>query len=132
MSLGLVASGKRSIKSGADYEQFFTAKAEGNEVELLSQGTVYDTLKLMKKVVDQTLSQTKAIAEKLKGSSREQTCRNIWNFLYHNVQYKKDNPLREQLRTPIRTWRDRKTGVDCDCYSIFSSSVLTNLNIPHG
>lgn len=131
MSLGLVASGKRSIKSGAEYEQFFTAKAEGNEIELLAQGSVYDTLKLMHQVVAKTLSQTKAIAARLKGSNREQTCRNIWDFLYNHVQYKKDHARREQLRTPIRTWRDRRTGVDCDCYSIFASSVLTNLGIPH-
>lgn len=129
--LGLVATGKRSIRSGAEYDKYFVEVVEGKEVELKADGDVYDTLELMKKIVKQTLSQTKAIAVVIKGSSREATCRNLWNFLYNHVQYKKDNPLREQLRTPARTWRDRKTGVDCDCYSIFISSVLTNLKIPH-
>lgn len=132
ISLGLVPSGKRYIKSGDQYNKFFNLnEVEGEEIELTPDGDVYDTLRLMKKIVRDTLHQTKAIAQELKGSSREETCRNIFNFLYNHVQYKKDNPLREQLRTPIRTWKDRRNGVDCDCYSIFISSVLTNLKIPH-
>lgn len=131
-NLGLVASHKRTIKSGAEYNPYFdTSAVVGKEVELNAEGTVYDTLKLMQKVVRDTLPQTKKIAKKLKASSEEQTCKNIWNFLYNNIQYKKDNPLREQLRTPIRSWKDRTTGIDCDCYAIFASSILTNLGIPH-
>lgn len=129
--LGLVATGKRSIKAGTQYDSYFTSEVAGKEVILLDDGDVYDTLGQMKKIVAQTLSQTTKISRELKGSTLEQTCRNLWNFLYTHVQYKKDHPLREQLRTPARTWKDRKTGVDCDCYSIFISSVLTNLKIPH-
>ncbi len=126
-----MTTGKRSIKDGSQYAKYFTEKPEGNEVQLLADGDVYDTLKLMKQLVDKTLSQTKAISKALKGSSTEETCKNVWNFLYQNVQYKKDHALREQLRTPARSWRDRKTGIDCDCYSIFISSILTNLGIAH-
>ena len=46
-------------------------------------------------------------------------------------QYKLDKKGLEQLRRPARTWADRKSGVDCDCMSIFASSILTNLQIPH-
>jgi len=127
----MVASGKRNIKSGAEYEKYFTAKPTGKEVELIADGDVYQTLDLMKKIVDQTLDQTKAISKVLKGNNVKETCENVWNFLYNHVQYTKDNPTREQLRTPIRTWKDRSKGVDCDCYSIFISSVLTNLGIAH-
>lgn len=131
-ALGLVASGKRSIRSGAEYAQYFDlTRAEGNEITLVDDGDVTDTIGRMKKIVSDTLNQTKRIAQRLKGANREATARNVWNFLYHNVQYTKDHPTREQLRTPIRTWKDRKTGVDCDCFSIFISSVLTNLGIPH-
>lgn len=131
LMLGLVANGKRSIKSGAEYDSFFDLKqVQGNEL-LLSDGDVYDTLKHMHKIVQRTLSQTKKISKQLEGTSREATCRNIWNFLYNNIQYKKDNPLREQLRTPVRSWHDRKSGIDCDCYSIFAASILTNLGIPY-
>lgn len=132
MSLGLVANGKRSIRSGREYDRYFDIdQVKGEEIELMPDGTVHDTLRHMQKIVRSTLPQTKRIASKLKGPTRQATCRNLFNFLYRHVQYKKDNPIREQLRTPLRTWKDRATGVDCDCYSIFISSVLTNLGIPH-
>lgn len=129
--LGLVASGKRNIRSGAQYEKYFTTDAKGIETVLLPNGNVYDTLKLMRSIVNRYQHQTKAIAKVLKGKTIEATCSNIWSFLYWHVQYKKDHAKREQLRQPIRTWRDRKEGVDCDCYSIFIASVLTNLGIPN-
>lgn len=131
MNLGLVATGKRSIRDGSQYDKYFTDQVEGNEIELRADGDAYDTLKLMKSLVSKTKSQTKDISKVLKGKSLDETCGNLWKFLYNHVQYKKDNPLREQLRTPARTWKDRKAGVDCDCYSIFISSVLSNLGIPH-
>lgn len=130
--LGLVASGKRAIRAGREYDKYFSLSGvEGNEVSLMANGNVSDTITLMKKVVRETLAHTKKIAQVLQGNSRLETARNLYNFLYQHVQYTKDNPLREQLRTPLRTWADRKRGVDCDCYSIFISSVLTNLGIPH-
>ena len=131
-SLGYVASSKRSIKSGTEYNQYFNLNGiEGNEITLIENGNVEQTISEMKKMVKKTLSQTQRIALKLKGTNRLETARNIWNFVYQHIQHKKDHPLREQLRTPLRTWRDRSTGVDCDCYSIFISTILTNLGIDH-
>jgi hypothetical protein len=67
----------------------------------------------------------------LQGDSKTQTCQNIWDFLYHHIQYKLDKRGLEQLRRPARSWADRQEGIDCDCFSIFASSILTNLQIPH-
>ena len=129
---GLVATGRRSIRSGHEYAGYFDLSGlEGDEITLVDNGNVIDTISRMKKIVNDYQGQTKRIAQRLKGSTREATARNIWSFLYNHVQYKIDNPEREQLRTPVRTWNDRREGVDCDCYSIFISSVLTNLGIPH-
>ena len=36
----------------------------------------------------------------------------------------------EQLRRPATTWKDRKTGVDCDDYTIFIASILYDLGKP--
>ncbi len=131
-ALGLTSSGKRTIGAGEQYNQFFDLnKVKGDEITLMPDGDVYDTIKEMDKIAAASVDQTKLITAKLKASSLDQTLRNLWNFLYHNVQYKKDHPLREQLRTPIRTWKDRKAGVDCDCYAVFISSVLKNLKVPH-
>lgn len=130
--LGLVASGKRPIRQGLQYERFFDRSAlVGDEVTLNDSGSLEQTISNMKMIVRKYNAQTKKIAQHLKGSSREATLRNLWDFLYHHVQYKKDASDREQLRQPLRTWADRRIGVDCDCYSIFISSVLTNLGIPH-
>lgn len=130
--LGLVANGKRAIRSGMEYERFFDrSELKGEETTLRNNGTVRNTISDMKMIVSKYSGQTRKIAQHLKASTREATLRNLWEFLYHHVQYKIDAKDREQLRQPLRTWADRRTGVDCDCYSIFISSVLTNLGIPH-
>ena len=85
----------------------------------------------MRKTVPKTLWQTQEIAGKLQGRTLEETCSNIWHFVYGHIQYKRDKDGVEQVRSPRRTWWERVTGVDCDCYTEFISSILLNLNIPH-
>lgn len=129
--LGMVATGKRRIKNGDAYNQFFSSRVDGKETVIMKEETVHDTVRNMKKIVRETLPQTKAISAELKGSTLAETCRNIWQFLYDHIQYKTDHSEREQVREPARSWRDRTSGIDCDCYSVFISSILTNLKIPH-
>ncbi len=119
----------RHIANGNQYNKYF-GKAK-HEDPLLIKGEVFDTLDLMQKIIKETINQTKPISRVLKGRNLKETASNIWNFVYRHIQYKPDTPGIEELRTPNRTWADRKTGVDCDCYSIFISSILNNLNIPH-
>lgn len=122
-------TGKRNIKSGIEYNKYFGAATQVN-IDL-PKADVYQTLEFMEKLVYDTLSQTSKIAQKLKSRSHKNTCRNIFDFIYTHIQYKPDQVGVEQLRTPNRTWADRSTGVDCDCYSIFISSILSNLGIKH-
>ncbi|MFY9308089.1 MAG: hypothetical protein WAQ28_03460 [Bacteroidia bacterium] len=131
MKLGLVAVGKRNIRSGYEYDHLFP-KAEMVNRVIFPDGSVKDTVKLMDKIVRETLVDTKQIAKKLNvPGDVYATCKNIFDFVYNNIQYKLDQPGQEQLRRPARAWADRKTGVDCDCYSITISSILTNLGIEH-
>jgi hypothetical protein len=131
MKLGLVAVGKRNIRSGYEYDHLFPKPEMVNRI-LLPNGSVKDTVKIMDKIVHETISDTKEIAKKLNvRGDVYATCKNIFDFIYNNIQYKLDDPGEEQLRRPARAWADRRTGVDCDCYSITISSILTNLNIPH-
>lgn len=125
-----ITNGYRPIQDGSRYERFF-ARPEDSDRIVIEDGEVDETVDLMKKVVWKYINDTKQIATYLKGSSLRQTCENIWNFLYHHVQYKLDKKGLEQLRRPNRSWAERKTGIDCDCFSIFVSSILTNLKIPH-
>ncbi len=124
------AGSKRYIKLGREYDYLFPA-AMNKDKTVKENATLEDTIDFIHKVVGKTLAQTKGISQRLAGRTLQETCSNIWHFVYQNVAYKKDDDGLEQIRSPRRTWRDRKTGVDCDCYSTFISSILTNLQIPH-
>jgi hypothetical protein len=121
---------KRNIRSGKQYDHLFPA-ATGIIQTIKTNATVGDTLTFIKKVVPATVHQTKWIAHKVQGRSIYETCRNIWHFVYQHIRYKKDKDGYEQIRSPARTWTDREEGVDCDCYTTFICSILTNLAIPH-
>jgi hypothetical protein len=124
------ARNKRYIKTGSAYDHLFP-KSEGSNKTIKGNADVNDTVAFIPKVVHETLDQTKPISKKLKGVNVYDTCSNIWHFVYGHINYKKDQEGYEQIRSPARVWKDRFSGVDCDCYSTFISSVLTNLSIPH-
>lgn len=124
------SNGKRRIRSGEEFDHLIP-KATGKDHRIKGYADVEDTLKLIKKTVPKTLWQTEAIAEVLRGKNLKDTCANIWHFVYNHIQYKRDKDGVEQIRSPRRTWRDRFSGVDCDCYTEFISSILSNLGIPH-
>lgn len=125
-----ITSGPRFIRSGLEYDKYFPKPDERDRI-IIKDGEVQDTVDLMEKVVHKYLVDTSRIAPLLKGKSTGETCQKIWDFIYQNIQYKLDKKGLEQLRRPARSWSERKTGVDCDCMSIFASSVLTNLKVPH-
>lgn len=124
------AGRKRNIRSGEEYTHLFP-KAEGANKTIRKNADVTHTVAFIPKVVNETLNQTNRIAQRLKGKTTYESCSNIWHFVYQHIAYKKDQEGYEQIRSPSRAWHDRKTGVDCDCYSVFISSILTNLRIPH-
>ena len=125
-----VTSGYRAIKDGSRYNSYFPPPDERDRV-IIKDGEVTDTVELMEKVVWKYLDDTKRIAPLLKRPSTHETCQAIWEFIHNFIQYKLDQRGLEQLRRPARSWAERATGVDCDCMSIFTSSILTNLKIPH-
>lgn len=124
------ARSQRRVKDGSEYDSLFTPP-DATDVTVKKSADVEDTLALIQKTVPQTLWQTKKIAQRLKGKTLEETCSNIWHFVYDHIKYKKDKEGVEQVRSPRRTWWERHTGVDCDCYTEFICSILMNLNIPH-
>lgn len=128
--LGFVADHKRRIKSGYEYDRYFP-KAQGTYDIVNPNGNVKMTVDEMDAYVHETLEDTAKISPLLRSKTIGKTCENIWNFIYNHIQYKLDKDGVEELRRPRRTWADRFTGVDCDCMSIFASSILTNLGIKH-
>jgi hypothetical protein len=121
---------KRHIKRGAEFNHLFP-KPIGEEVEIKREADVSETVAFIPQVVLETLHDTNKIAKLLKGNTLDETCSNIWHFVYNHIQYAKDKDGVEQIRRPARAWYDRTRGVDCDCYTVFISSILTNLEIPH-
>ena len=124
------ATANRQVQDGNAYAHLFPV-ATGIIKTIKTDATVGDTLSFIQKIVPATLQQTAGIARVLKGGSTYETCRNIWHFVYRHIRYRKDKDGYEQVRSPRRSWEDRKKGVDCDCYTTFISSILCNLHIPH-
>jgi hypothetical protein len=126
--IGLVAIGPREISSGDQFDHLFP-QAQFADKRVVPNGSIDQIVREMGKVIRKHRSDTKAIAPMLKGDNLEHTCRNIWEFVYNHIQYRKDKPGEEQLRTPARLWADREAGGDCDCGTIFISTILLNLGI---
>ncbi|RDC65058.1 hypothetical protein [Adhaeribacter pallidiroseus] len=122
----------RPLLSGSSYNKYFqVAKLQNTNPIINQSGDVFDTILEIENIVQSTLADTAAIARTLAKTKLEDTLENVWNFVYQHIQYKLDETGVEQLRRPLRTWKDRKNGVDCDCYSIFICSILSNLRINH-
>ena len=122
----------RHIKSGLAFDRLFPKSIKQDKViRKEGKARLHHTINLIKQIVPETTGDTRLLANYLKGKNLEDTCRNIWEFVYSHIQYKRDKVGIEQVRRPSRTWADRKRGVDCDCYTVFISSILTNLKIPH-
>ncbi|MES2386497.1 MAG: hypothetical protein V4543_00740 [Bacteroidota bacterium] len=124
------AKGVRKVKSGQEFNALFPIPVSKN-LKLSTNADVSDTIKLVKHVVANYLDDTRLIAQKLRGNTLYETCENIWHFVYDHIRYTIDAKGIEQVRRPARAWADRFEGVDCDCYTTFISSILTNLKIPH-
>lgn len=80
---------------------------------------------ILKTVIDNAFLMQE-FAEKIAGDDLEQTVYNIWHFIKTNIEYVKDKPLTEEIRTPQRLLNDKKG--DCDDFSIFAASILKSLN----
>lgn len=138
------------VKSGAEYDHLFP-KALMTTVVTKKGATVADTIKLIPKIVNETKWQAEKFAAFIKGNTLEETCRNIWDFVYNHIAYRKDDEGKEQVRSFARAWNDRHNflkdprggflkdengdkipgGVDCDCMTTFISTTLSVLKIKH-
>lgn len=139
-----IINGRRTLRPGGEkYDQYFP-KALMAIISRAPRGDVKDTVSRMQRVIAEHGHQTKGIAKRLKhecetrfgrNHTREQLLWTVWDFWFNNVQYKLDGKDQngdelEELRTPARAWADRKTGIDCDCFTIAIGSTLSCLGVP--
>lgn len=130
--VGYTASKKRTLKPGHEYTPLIEGShAPNKRVVIDPNASVEKTVQLLDQIATETRYQTKKLADRLYHPSIQRFASNIWQFLYDHVQYKLDKDGEEELREPARAWKDRTTGVDCDCYALFVSTLLKNKGIPH-
>jgi gas vesicle protein len=117
------------LDDGSRFNRYFKTPP-GIDKTVNADAKLTDTLKMLPEKVKEFSFQANEIARVLsvKGDIR-QTCYNIWDLLIKCIAYVADDTGKEQVRSVWRLWHDR-IG-DCDCFSFFTSSVLTVLNIPH-
>lgn len=137
-NLGLTV-GKRQITRKPEFDTYFKPESQVYSNYAVLRGTdVYATVKHIAEIIKKDAPQTAQLANKLKGATRLETLKNVHAFMVAYLQY--DPEAGEKLRSPSRTWhvgnkqRDlhtKNTGVDCDDLTIFSGSILYNLNIPY-
>ncbi len=120
----------RHIADGRAYDALIP-QARLTDTTIRRGADLKDTMKLIPQVVKQCRWQTVKLARRLEGENVYGTCRNIWEFLYRHIRFHKDDHDREQVRSPARSWHDRERGIDCDCFTVFISTLLVNLGIPH-
>lgn len=118
----------RPLVNGTPYNSLI-ATSNFTTVEL-DDGDTSKSIELMKTWTLKHYKQVKKLSETLKGNRLEDTVKNIKQWLYNAIQYKKDG-TEQLLRSPARAWKDRYDGIDCKSYSIFASSLLLNLGITH-
>lgn len=127
--LGLVAARSRVISPLSEYSAYIPSQDNLKRSDLVVSvcASTEDTIKVMKRVISETLDDTKRLAKWLKRDTLKDTIESVWNFIYRYIQYQTDDVGIEQVRRPLRTLYDQKG--DCDCYSTLIGSIFTNLGI---
>lgn len=120
------ATHRRNIKPGTKYNSLF-GKIQGKDPLIDVNASTYDTVAFIQKVIAQHKDQGEALAKELDKGSIKKTSKAVFNFFYNHFQYKPDAPHEEQVRTLYRSWHDRKTGIDCDCFTTAIGQVITHL-----
>jgi hypothetical protein len=86
------------------------------------------TLKSIPLVIQKYHHQVRKLARHLYTGNYKQDAFNAWHFAVTNIRFKNDTYGFEELRSPARSWRDRFTGIDCDCFTNFIISLLLEMN----
>ena len=93
------------------------------------KGTNSDIIRTIHKYMPYATEQSKYRASMFRGKDDKETARNIWSFLKHNIRYIEDSVHFQDIKLPNRLVKERKG--DCKSFSMFTASILENLNIPY-
>lgn len=87
-----------------------------------------DIRDLLERLVPQGKAQMVDFSKKFKGSTEQETCKKIFDYLKNNFRYVADGE--EQIIKLPSALLKKKVG-DCKSYSLFTASILENLGIPY-
>lgn len=117
---------KPTYKQLESYDHLI-AKGTGKSFKVYYSNKLEDVLDDIRASIKNYSWEVKALATHLKASTAIQSIFNIWHFCINNIKYKLEPEGEEILRTPARSWADRFTGIDCDCFTILTSSLLKEM-----
>ena len=92
---------------------------------------IFDTdniIDAVKQAHELAFPQTRKLAAALPGNTRLDFCRNLYNLLFDNVQYKPDVIGTQYVQLPSEVWNNKIC--DCKSYSMFIATTLQNKGIP--
>ena len=101
---------------------------EGIDAVYKSKADNKDIRDLLVKLVPKAKAQMVTFAQKFKGRTQQETCKNIFDYIKSNFTYVADGG-EQIIKLPSALLR-KKVG-DCKSYSLFTSSILENLKIPY-
>jgi hypothetical protein len=124
LSLQAVESTLGAFKNLQYYRSLFPQASNTNRV-IKENPAVYDTVHFIKRMVLLTLPDTEQFAKEIVKENLYDTCRYLWFWIKRFIKYEKDTEGEEEVRSGKRLVSDGKG--DCDCYTGFINSVLTNV-----
>jgi hypothetical protein len=130
--LGLVPNGKRSVTPIPQNLLALVPKPDGkNEIVKSSNADPErDTVPMLMRNVRRQKWQGAKLAQKLKGATRGETVKNIYDFIFDHIQYELDPPGQETVRSLRRLVHGKPPVGDCDCFASAIGNLLLNANIP--
>ncbi|MGZ3931682.1 MAG: transglutaminase-like domain-containing protein [Bacteroidia bacterium] len=118
---------KHTIKDVRPYLHLIPA---GNREDYIVKrvASLKDSINFILWAIRKTAYQTERLAKVLNGTNLYNTCRVIFDWVYDHVEYRKDMPKKEQVRSPQRTIWDQMG--DCEDMQILICTLLYNKKIP--
>lgn len=103
--------------------------SDGKTTLIHPSGEIQDIVREVLEAHQEFYRETDQFAKRIQGNNRKETFKNIWSFLRNEIDYKLDPPGEQFSKSPSRIISDGFS--DCKGYSIFTGSVLENLQIPY-
>jgi len=107
----------------------YIAPSPGKTLVLHDDGEVQDIIRAILQADRKAKPFTVQFAWKIRRNSQRASLRTLWRFVRENIEYRRDWPGHEVVKSPARTWEDGYG--DCKSMSVFIGSVLQNLGIPY-